>query len=520
MGSLGKRITSIAVAGAMLLPLCGCASETAEISDTSDISVSSSVSSDGRKVYETSFYRFSTDRGLKLTDSRDYDDDGIADKFEFEGKGIISLELTGSSVRQLRAKASAEDYAESLRDDENITDIETEVIEDAPYECAACHYTNTDNEKSAGQCISSYYMTYQSMELAVFAHYKKSDAKRARAEMKKIMCSAEYISDKFLPTEPQDYDTPYFTLHYDPKWGIARDLEADLTKDNVVSVKFCYAETDDPDKYLFPCLAINILNNGGTETAAEKAQSGYDKKQDLRTTKDIELSTVDFMGNEAQLLSYRISAGDIHWSIRNWYFDLNGMIYIVSSTINDGSEDDLKDIDELLSGLTLRQLTEEEIAVQHQAREEARTTDETFRDASFIMDSRIERSSLESERSVDFLGYTRNLEITVHDYILSPEELAESTADRKREWAETDPDSTPADWDIKVSDETVSGYDMALLSYIEPENASHSYDEHFRIYYLSRDEELWEFEFSNSPDYEEEMTEFITQFFGSLKFDQ
>ena len=518
MGSLGKRITSIAVAGAMLLPLCGCASETA---DTSSVSGSVSVSSDGRTVYETAFYRFTTDSGLRLTESNDYDDDGIADKFEFEGKGIISLEITGSSVQQLRAKASAEDYAETLKERyDSISDVETEVIEDAPFECAACHYTNTDNEKSVGQCISSYEMTYQSMAFTCFAHYKKSDAKKARAELRKIMCSAEYISDNFLPTEPQDYDTTYFTLHYDPKWGVARDVETDLTKDTVVSVKFCYAETDDPDKYLFPNLSFNVLNNGGTKTAADMAQSAYDKKQDLRTTKDIELSTVDFMGNEAQLLTYRISTGDIRWGIRAWYFDFNGMIYTVTSVINDGSEEDLKDIDELLSGLTLKHLTEEEIAEQHQAREDARTTDETFRNASFIMDSRMKRSVLESERSVNFLAYTRNLEITVHDLILSPEELAENTAESRRNLAEINPDSTPDDWDIKLSDETVSGYDMVLLSYIEPENASHSYDEHFRIYYLRRGEETWEFEFSNSPDNEEEMTEFIPQFFESLKFDQ
>ncbi|MBO4877605.1 MAG: hypothetical protein J5501_06345 [Ruminococcus sp.] len=514
---MGKRITSIAVAGAMLMPLCGCASETA---DTSSVSGSVSVSSDGRTVYETAFYRFTTDSGLKLTESNDYDDDDIADKFEFEGSGIISLEISGSSVQRLRAKASAEDYAESLRDDENITDIETEVIEEAPYECAACHYTNNDNEKSVGQCISSYYMTYQSMELAVFAHYKKSDAKSARAELRKIMCSAEYISDIFLPTEPQDYDTPYFTLHYDPKWGVARDTETDLTTGNVVGVKFCYAETDDPGKYLTPSLSFAVLNNGGNDTAAEKAQSVYESKQKSKTTNDIELSTVDFMGNEAQLLTYRISTGDIRWGIRAWYFDLNGMIYTVTSVINDGSEDDQKEIDELLSGLTLKHLTEEKIAEQHQAREDARTTDETFRNASFIMDSRMIRSSLESEQRVGFFNYTRNLEITVHDLILSPEELAENTAESRRHLAEINPDSTPDDWDIKLSDETVSGYDMVLLSYIEPENASHSYDEHFRIYYLGRGEETWEFEFSNSPDNEEEMTEFITKFFESLKFDQ
>ncbi len=518
MGSWGKRITSVAVAGAMLLPLCGCASETA---DTSSVSGSVSVSSDGRAVYETAFYRFTADSGLRLTDSMDYDDDDIADNFEFEGKGIISLEIEGSSVQQLRAKASVEDYAGRLRNKEGITDIETEVIEEAPYECAACHYMSTDYEKSEGQCISSYEMTYQSMALTVFAHYKKSDAKKARAELKKIMCSAEYISDKFLPTGPQDYDTPYFTLHYDPKWGISSDRETDLTTGHVVGVKFCYAETDDPGKYLFPNLSVNVLNNGGTETAAEMAQSAYDDKGELRTTKEIELSTVDFMGNEAQLLSYRIATGDINWSIRAWYFDLNGMIYVVTSTINGGSEEDLKETDELLSGLTLKHLTEEEIARQHQARDEARTTDETFRDASFIMDSRMGRiKGAETEYRVSFGSYSRYMSIRVNSLTDDPRKAAEREAEGRQSLAEEYPDTELSDLEIKITDESIGGHDMVLLSCIEPENASHTYDEHNRYYYLSRDEGVWEFRFSSSLQTEDEMTEFITQFFESLKFDQ
>ena len=505
MKLLGKRITAIAAAGAMILPLCAC----------------SSNSSGSRDTYSTAYYSFTVNSTYTEKSQVDYGKDGIAEEYAFENGPFENLTVQGYEPKQLTAAADVDYHVEELKKFETITDIESEVITDTPYDCSAYHYTDTDTDKSDGQCFSNYIMNYQGIAFSVCVQYKSINKSKVRKEMENIVRSVEYISDKYLPDEPQDYDTPYFALHYEPKWCMARNDDTDLRNDLTVNVKFWYARTETVDKYVYPSLSVSVQNNGGTGSAAEAAEKECESVQDSKLTLEYDLTTEDFMGHEAHLLTRTAKFSDLNADIKKWYFDLNGMIYCVSAMTHSGSESDEQDIQELLSGLTLKELSEEEVTAQHQAREEARTTDETFRSASFIMDSRMERrKDSESENSVRFSAYYRDMEIDVRKNTLDAETQAKADADRQKERAEIDPTIEEADLDISISADTIGGYEMYLLSYIDPKDASHTYDEHHRIYYMKRDGEMWKFKFYNSPENEDEMTAFITQFFESLKFDE
>jgi len=346
-----RNITALAAALTVTFTLCGCSSEKPVTGE--DASAVSAAPDSSRKTYETFLYRFTADEGLTQTDSYQADNGGIRE-YEFAGMGFTELSVRADSSQHLRAKAAARHKAGILGEDTTKEDIETEDIGEAPYECAAYHYTDILEDEKEGQCFSVYQMTYQSTALEVKAHYKKEDAEKVRAEMRSIICSGEYTGDFFLPTGPQDYDTPYLSLHHDPKWMARLNREPDPASGRLLSATFAYAETDDPMQDIYPALVLRVFDNGGTMTAGEYAESEYEENSGSDLYDGIRLTSGEFMGNEASIITYDIEEKALDLSVTGYYFDLNGMIYIVETKTHIGSERDQKDMEELLSGLTLK----------------------------------------------------------------------------------------------------------------------------------------------------------------------
>ncbi|MBQ8960320.1 MAG: hypothetical protein IJ071_03770 [Ruminococcus sp.] len=505
MGSLGKKLIALASVGAMVLPLGGCADKY----------------SGDRVAYDSTNYSFTVDDGIKVDGEPYKDENGAVGTYNFDGKLFAELSVQGEYIHQLTAIATEKDNASSFKDDEKVRDVSWEEIKGAPYECAALHYKNTGYDEDEGQWVSEYLMTYQSRAFTVSARYKDKNKKAARAELERIVKSAKYTSDFRLPTTEQDYTCQLFNFHYGPQWMIERDREEDLANDSMVDIKFCYAQTDDPDQYLFPSAGIRIINNGGTENAFDLAGKQYDKNSQSSVLTDVTLTNEEFFGLDAEIVTYTLGTSDPPLIGKAYYMDLNEMVYVITTTVHEGSERDEQDVYDLLSGLTIFKLTDQEIEMIQQAREDARYYDDTLHGASFTMDGRMSNIATDSyaDSRAHYSDYGRDLIIYVHESSLSPEEAAEATAEQEIANIEGDEDMDIGKAQIKVDSVTVGQYDMAEFSCIEPENYSHSYDETKRKYFLERDGELWEFEFTNYPDHQDEMTEFIELFFGSLKFE-
>ena len=504
MGLLGKKLIALTAVGAMLLPLGSCGEKyTGE-----------------RVTYDSAAYSFTVDEGLKIDgEPYEYENEDTT-SYSFTGKLFKELGINSGQVHQLTAVPTEKENAESMQKDETLKDVSWEEIKGTPYECAASHYRATDVDEDEGQWFSEYLITYQSRAFTISARYTDKNKKAARAEIERIMKSVSYTSDFMLPTNEQDYTCQLFNFHYGPQWMIERDRGEDLANDVMVDLKFCIAETDDPDQYLFPSAGVKVINNGGTENAADLAGAQYDKNSQSSVLKDVKLKNEEFFGLDAHIVTYTMDSADPPLVGTTYYMDLNDMVYVISKTVHEGSERDEQDIYDLLSGLTIFKLTEQEMAQINQSREEARYYDDTLHGASFIVDGRMKRSTVyDSDDEVKFSNYGSDLYIRVFQQALTPEEIANNDADREIRAAEDSEDMTPEDLKLTVENIALGEYDLVLLTYTEPENFSHSYDETIRRYYLEHDGEKWVFEFTNSPDNEDEMTDFISEFFFSLKFE-
>ena len=475
-----------------------------------------------RVTYDSTNYSFTIDDGLKLDYEPYEDENGNVDSYEFKGKLFEELTVQGGYIHQLTAVATEKENASTLEEDnESVENASWEKIKDAPYECAALHYKNTSYSEDEGQWISEYLMTYQSRSFTVSARYKDKNKKAARAEMERIVKSASYTSDFMLPTNEQDYTCQLFNFHYGPQWMIERDRGEDLANDVMVDLNFCYAETDDPDQYLFPSAGVKVINNGGTENAFDLAGKAYDKKSQSSVLKDVKLKNEEFFGLDAHIVTYTMDSADPPLVGTTYYMDLNDMVYVIIKTVHEGSERDEQDIYDLLSGLTIFKLNEQELAQLNQSREDARYYDDTLHGASYIVDGRMENIATESDadQRAYYHDYGRDLIIEVRKSPLSAEETAQRDSEDEIAYAEGEEDMDPADLNISTENVTVGQYEMINLTYTEPENFSHSYDMTVRNYYYEHNGELWKFQFTNSPDNQDEMTDFIGQFFDSLKFE-
>ena len=505
MGLLGKRLLAAAAAGAMMLPLWSCGGKyTGE-----------------RVTYDSAAYSFTVDDGLKI-DGEPYEyENEAATSYSFTGKLFKELEINSGQVHQLTAVSTEKDNAESLKKNDDAQDVSWEEIKDASYPCAALHYKDPSYDEDEGQWVSEYLITCQATAFTVSARYTDKNKKAARAELERIVKSASYTSDFMLPTNEQDYTCQLFNFHYGPQWMIERDRGEDLANSVMVDIKFCIAETDDPDQYLFPNAGVRVINNGGTENASDLAGAQYDKNSQSSVLKDVKLKNEEFFGLDAHIVTYKMDTGDTPLVGTTYYMDLNDMVYVISKTVHEGSERDEQDIYDLLSGLTIFKLTEQELAQLNQSREDARYYDDTLHGASYIVDGRMENIATESDadQRAYYHDYGRDLIIEVRKSPLSAEETAQSDSESEVAYAEGEEDMDPADLNISTENVTVGQYEMINLTYTEPENFSHSYDITVRSYYYERNGELWKFQFTNSPDNQDEMTDFIGQFFDSLKFE-
>lgn len=472
----------------------------------------------GRKGYQTPFYSFDVDEGLTVSNTTDKDD-GVWE-YTFSGGDFLELEIQGAYNEALTPVAALKYDTEDFDEKYNISDFELEVIEEAPYECAAYFYTDERDTDSKGNRFCCYQMAYQSIAFTIEASYSLENEEKVREEISKIISSVRYISDKMLPTEPQDYDTPYLSLHYDPKWAISNEVKEDLANGILVSTRFCYAQTDDPQKYLFPNMTLRVKNNGGKENAFTLAGEQYESNSKSKILTDVKMNEDEILGHKAELVSSIMGkedkAPEKRYLLKTWYFDFNNMVYIITTSVHLDSESDQQDIDELLSGLTIKELSEEEIAADMQRREDARYTAYTFKGASFEVDSRLKAKEFDdTKRYVHFNDYGNDLYIYYWD-----NEKAEDRIEIDQESVKNGFEDKKAERkaDLKISREHIGGYEMKVLSYTEPENYSHSSDERIKKYYYNNGNDLWVFEFECYEDMKSESDEVIKAFFESLKF--
>lgn len=495
-----RKITSVAAAAVIITPvLSGC------------------TFLGMRKEYKTAAYSFTVSKSVKMEDTETTDDGSIT-CYNFSGGDFCSLSVydtTGFSPRVSTVQLEYE-VTQHLKSASYI-DLEYDEIKLGDLTCYTFSYTDPSRDKDKGKCRITYEIINENISLTAAAYYDSKDEKSVKKELKKIMKSAEYISDYKVPTETQTYECEYFKLNYDPKW-IADYNEDYFTDREPVSVKFSYRFAGDIKQKHNPKLTVEIENSGGRQTAEKLAQETADR---LGTS----VSREELLGVSAYKIDHYTTAKDdpedyaVHKNY--YYFDFNGVVYCITAETNFSAENEETELQELISCIELTEFSQDEISRRQQEFIAGAFTEYTFKNATFTIDSRIEpnyddinHSDLYARLSGDYI----NLYIDPTIYKNSVHEALESEYQDRYDFAQQiyweDGDYSPETADFQTQTVTVGAYEAELLTFTD--RSEYLYFE----YFLANGDEIWEFAFDCPDRKTDEMQEIINGFFNSLTFSE
>lgn len=498
MGKMGKT-AALAAAFMMLL--------TAACTDRDKNSSLTAKESGERTGYKTLYYSFTVDKAVKNTDKKEYD--GTPILYTFEGGSFSALSVRGFDRIHITPAAEAEMNADQLKTYDDVKEVSFEVIDGTPYNCAAFHYFDTEQD----EYFSSYILSYQTIHLYAEGSYKKADKDNARAELKRIVSSAEYISDEYLPTDTQTYDTDFFSLSYEPDWTVEKERKKDLTDDIEVNVSFRPTEVGSKDQYYGPAVNITVFNTGGTDDAETLA----DRKSDSLASSDrneVERYMEQRYGFDTEVLACHSTSSVTGLDLMKYFycFDYNGMVYVITESVNTGSEKDQEMVDGFLSGITFKELSEDEISVKQSEREDARYTSYSMHGASFELDSRLSTGSSETDSEwMNFDGAHSDLSVSRTVSSESAEDARDEEASYVYWRYEDDPEYDTADLLIMTDKEKLGDYFLQSMTYDDLSTG----DTH-RTFCYNDNGVLWKFEFSYEPVYKDESERIIEEFFESF----
>lgn len=473
--------------------------------------------SSSAKSYDVNGFTFEASEDLKTEDTNEID--GKINEYMFSGDGIKTLEVTNYGINYCTAEVSIQSLENTIKTRKNdpAKEYETEKLDIPGFNAAAIHIVNDGDDDYCGE--SYIYVSTEGQSLCISAFYDLDDKDDVKELMRDIAKSAKYTGDFRLPTEQQSYDCDLFSLSCGPEWEIKDTNKNEaLSEETDISVRYIYAQ--DSEHYMYPKLTVRIVpedEKNNIERFIEKSvKSAGESKFKSEPQRDKE----EIFGYTADTLTFDVDTSGLSLRIKNFYFNANGYVYIISSNINKKAADvNTADLQKLLDNLNIKQLSDEEIAKRKQAHEEARYTAYTFHGASFELASEMKpnRELDDSKRYADFSDYGMSLTVRT-DVSSSAEKALENdyaeTALDANETERDDNDHSPRD--LEKGNVKIGSYDIPYFSFVEPENYSHYYDKYNTYYYLEANGKVWKFEFGFSEDDREDGKDIVEKFFESL----
>lgn len=458
--------------------------------------------SSSAKSYDVNGFTFEASEDLKTEDTNEID--GKINEYMFSGNGIKTLEVTNYGINYCTAEVSIQSLENTIKTRKNdpAKEYETEKLDIPGFNAAAIHIVNDGDDDYCGE--SHIYVSTEGQSLCISAFYDLDDKDDVKELMRDIAKSVKYTGDFRLPTEQQSYDCDLFSLSCGPEWEIKDTNKNEaLSEETDISVRYIYAQ--DSEHYMYPKLTVRIVpedEKNNIERFIEKSiKSAGESKFKSEPQRDKE----EIFGYTADTLTFDVDTSGLSLRIKNFYFNANGYVYIISSNINKKAADvNTADLQKLLDNLNIKQLSDEEIAKRKQAHEEARYTAYTFRGASFEIASEMKpnRELDDSKKYADFSDYNTDLRIIVDELGADVEKKAQSALESL---------SVDGYEDTQTEKVTFGANEFVCVSGINSKEKRRA-----EVYLINVGKQIWSFDFGLNTDDYEYNKDIIEKFLESL----
>ena len=373
------------IASALCLTLA-CSTGCSLGKDSSSKSSSGYSFSSEKTKYDLNNFSFELSDDFSVTEKKDTKTAGIYE-YVFTGGGLDEVCVYSYGLEQCTAEVSFQAMEESIkaRNDTSVKDIERDTLDVPGYNAAFVHMTVSRESGETGEsylCLSTEGIQFNVSVVG----YDLAKRDSIKALFSEIASTVKYTGTEHLPTEPQSYDCEYFSLSCGPEWYIK-----DSSKDEETSIKLSYYYAQDMEHYLAPFISISVSPEDEDNTPKKRAEKSYDSKKESNHTSEVERKKEEFLGYEAEKVSYALRMGGANTRHNNYFFSENGYVYIVSIGLNLRDEKSSEaEIQTILDTLTVKKLGEEEIARRQQEREAESIQKIEFCGAGFELGSKFE----------------------------------------------------------------------------------------------------------------------------------
>ena len=478
-----------------------------------------SYSSSKKTEYKFRDFTFELNDDFSVEDKKEHTEDNTVYNYKFSGKGFLQFDISDATLFNCDAYVYAEvmynDYKNGDDETTKYSDIELEKLSLPGLDAACLYFTAERTDDGSKHGNAHLYITTEAHTFqALISYDDPDDRSKIKGLVKDLANSVKYISSEKLPTEPQTIDNEFIKFTYQPEWSV-QETNGSKNSSDMLELKAEYAYARDKDHFMYPKLSIYIQPEDDEKTPAKLADKFEASKKQSKLITDVKRGNGEILGYNAEMCSFGLKTGGLDSIYTNYFFSDNGYVYTIGFSVHrDAQEKNTAEINELLKGLTIKKMSEEELEKKRQEREAAKYTEQTMANAVFSLDSKFKAGSTNGKydsrfsNSADdmYLYICRNTDI---DYDGAFKEYIEKKCSMI---------SYMNDLDGVYSKKVIlENNEFEDIFYVEKAESGETPKKH-SIYLLDRGDEIWEFDISYYEKDEEKAVKYISEMLTGIRF--
>jgi hypothetical protein len=343
------------------------------------------------------------------------------------------------------------------------------------------------------------------------------DRSKIKGLIKDLANTVKYISSDKLPTEPQTIENDFIKFTYTPEWSV-QETNGSKKDENNLELKAEYAYARDKDHFMYPRLSIYIQPEDDETTPVKLADKAKSNKKQSNLTYDVKRGNSEILGYKAETCSFGLKTAGMDAFYTNYYFSDNGYVYSIGYSVNKAAEEkNTADIDELIKGLTIKKMSDEEIEKHKQSIEAAKYTEQTMASAKFTLSSKFADGAMTNS---EYLSRFRNSKENMFLEI-SRKADGDYNGDFEAYLGEK------CRWICYMNDLEKVYYTRVIIKenkfedvvYTEKESYNSEEPKKHSIYMLDRGSEVWEFDMSYDEKDEEKALKYLEDMLQTITFE-
>lgn len=515
-----RKIIIAGIAALLAVSLCGCvktAGENSSIASTAPSSAAENpadtAAADGQQ-YKLESFTFNSAADFKLLS----DSEKMTTSAKFECDKFQNITITES--RPLAApEIIVEESLKVYNNNDSFSDITTGNITAGDLNVYSIHYKYAASDDDV-KGVSEYFLITEGMCCAINAAYEEDAAQECIAKLDSVAASIRYTGEK-LPTQTQNYRDGYIGLSYSPQWYLAAkgsDLKNETYEGILTYLKAQYVTPDSVDT-MHSSLEVKVDIDADNKDIEELYKEAVPAESDkIKVSDPVSIST-EIDGHKADGIQYYYTTTSSNGSSsksrsfchRRYWLKANGAVYsfgLSTSSTEDGTvrEDVWRSLEELLAGISVPELTEEQIQKKLEEYTESLTTDYTWDDLSFTCHSSVEAYENNDDPDTGKF-YTNSGGLSIRKMENPDGKSAEDFAEEL---------CGALDDSAEIQSLGNEKYDIRYVRYPSSDDDSVT----ICTYYITEGDTLWRFDkFINSGE-EDDSAELMKQIFDSLEIAQ